>query len=287
MTDEIIVNFTPTGMIPTKAQTPNVPISPNEIADDVFKACEIGISTLHLHARNADESPAYAAETYAEIIEKIRKYQKDLPICVSLSGRDVTEFEKRTSPIHLTGDLKPDMGSLTLSSLNFNKQASINSPQMITDIASLMREKSIKPELEVFDTGMINYAAYLIKKELLKAPYFFNLILGNIACAQANLLHLSVMINDLPENAFFTIGGIGLNQLKMNSVAISVGAGIRIGLEDNIWFDAAKTKLATNTDLLKRAKTIIEANEKRVMSPQNFRKTLNLRSGNGDYGESL
>ena len=177
------------------------------------------------------------------------------------------------------------MGSLTLSSLNFNKQASMNSPQTIIDIALLMQKFSVKPELEAFDTGMINYAKYLIRKGYIKPPYFFNLILGNIACAQANLLHTGMMINDLPENSFFAIGGIGLNQLKMNSIAISIGAGIRIGLEDNLWFDKDKTKLASNSDLLKRAKTIINANESAIMTPETFRKKLNLKEGNGDYGE--
>ena len=286
MNNEIIVNFTPTGLIPTKSQSKYVPVSANEIIDDVLSACKIGITTVHLHARNEDESPAYQAEKYAPIIEGIRKYQKNLVICVSLTGRNVTEFEKRTSPLHLTGNLKPDMGSLTLSSLNFNKQASMNSPQTIIDIASLMQKLSIKPELEAFDTGMINYAKYLIKKGCIKPPYFFNLILGNIACAQANLLHTGMMINDLPENSLFAIGGIGLNQLKMNSIAISIGAGIRIGLEDNLWFDKDRTKLASNSDLLKRAKTIIEANESVIMTPETFRKKLNLKEGNGNYGEN-
>ncbi len=286
MTNKIIINFTPTGIIPTKSQTPLVPITPEEIAEDVFKACELGITTVHLHARNDDCSPAYSAERYAEIISKIRKYEKDLVICVSLTGREVTEFEKRVAPLYLENELKPDMASLTLSSLNFNKQASINSPKTIMDIAALMQEMSVKPELEAFDIGMINYAKYLIKKGYITSPYFFNLILGNIACAQANLLHTGMMINDLPDNSFYTLGGIGANQLKMNSIAISIGAGIRIGIEDNIWYDTERTKLASNPDLLKRTKIIIEANEKEVMKPSEFRKLLNLKEGNGSYGDN-
>ena len=94
MNDEIIVNFTPTGLIPTKEQTEFVPISCNEIVEDVLSAYEEGITTVHLHARHEDGSSAYEAEAYAKIIEKIRKYTKELVICVSLSGRNVTEFEK-------------------------------------------------------------------------------------------------------------------------------------------------------------------------------------------------
>ena len=101
--------------------------------------------------------------------------------------------------LDLDDDAKPDMASLTLSSLNFNKITSVNSPDMIQRLASRMLERGIKPELEVFDFGMINYANYLIRKELIKPPYYFNIILGNIACAQATPLHAGLMLNDLPE----------------------------------------------------------------------------------------
>lgn len=283
--DSLIINFTPTGMIPVKKQNPFVPIKPAEIIDDVLEACRLGISSVHLHARNpASQEPDYRAELYAEIISGIRKYEKELVICVSLSGRNFNEFEKRAAPLTLKGDLKPDMGSLTLSSLNFNKQASINTPQMIYDLAAEMKKRKIKPELEAFDAGMINYAKYLIKKNVLKPPYYFNLILGNIACAQADLLHAGLMINDLPENSVWTLAGIGSNQLKINSVSISIGGGVRVGLEDNIWYDKNKTKPAKNIDLLKRIHTIAGANERTVMTPAEFRKILNLKPGRGKYG---
>ncbi|MBQ9271982.1 MAG: 3-keto-5-aminohexanoate cleavage protein [Alphaproteobacteria bacterium] len=287
MTNDIIVNFTPTGIIPTKSQNPNVPISANEIADNVFEAAEIGITSVHLHARNFDGTPAHSAEKYAEIIEKIRKYLKELVICVSLSGRNVYELNQRTAPLYLQGDLKPDMGSLTLSSLNFNNQASINSPQTVMDIASLLKKLAIKPELEVFDLGMINYAKYLSKKGYIRPPYFFNLILGNIASAQANLLHTAIMINDLPENSFYTLGGLGKYQLEMNALAIATDAGVRVGLEDNIFFDQNKTEPASNAELLKRIKRIMEAQGKKVMASKDFRKILNLQPGNGLYGEKI
>ena len=284
-TEKLIINFTPTGMIPTKEQTKFVPIKPSEIIKDVLEAYNLGITSVHLHARNSDsQEPDYKSEDYAEIITGIRKYAKDLVICVSLSGRNFNEFKKRSDPLNLTGNLKPDMGSLTLSSLNFNKQASINTPQMIYDLALEMNKRKIKPELEAFDAGMINYAKYLIKKNILKPPYYFNLILGNIACAQADILHAGVMINDLPDNSVWSLGSIGVNQLKINSLAISMGGGVRVGLEDNIWYDKSRTKLAKNIDLLKRIHSIAKVNERKIMKPQEFRKLLNLKSGNGKYG---
>lgn len=234
----LIINFTPTGMIPTKEMTPHVPISINEIIEDVHEATELGITMVHLHARNEiSGKPDYKKELYGKLIEGIRTYSKELIICVSLSGRGIKEFEHRASPLQLEGDLKPDMGSLTLSSLNFNKTESVNSPDMIQMLAQEMKNKGILPELEAFDSGMINYAKYLEKKGLLEAPHYFNLLLGNVACAQADLLHAGLMIRDLPENSYWSLAGIGDTQLFMNSVAIAADGGVRVGLEDNIYFD--------------------------------------------------
>jgi uncharacterized protein (DUF849 family) len=279
-----IINFTPTGMIPTKEMTPFVPISVHEIVEEVLGAADIGITMVHLHVRDQKGQPTYKAEIYSEIIAGIRKYNKDLVICVSLSGRNFCDFEKRTEPLKLGGALKPDMGSLTLSSVNFNNQASINSPEMIHALVREMNNYGIMPELEAFDAGMINYAKYLEKKELLNPPHYFNLILGNIACAQADLLHVGIMIRDLPPNSFWSLGGVGNCQLMMNSIAIAAGGGVRVGLEDNIWFDPARTKLARNSELLRRIHSIVETNEREVMKPVELRKLLKLEDGHGSYG---
>ena len=283
-----VINFTPTGMIPTKQMTPFVPVSVREIVEDVLEAADIGITTVHLHARDPKTGkPTYRAEVYAEIISGIRNYNKDLIICASLTGRTFQEFQKRAEPLKLDGDLKPDMGSLTLSSVNFNKQACLNSPEMIDALVREMNDRGIMPELEAFDAGMINYAKYLEKKGLLNAPYYFNLILGNIACAQADLLHAGIMIRDLPPYSFWSLGGIGDYQLTMNSIAIAAGGGVRVGLEDNIWFDRKRTKLARNSDLIRRVHKIIETNEREVMKPEELRKLLKMEKGHGRYGRRL
>ena len=285
MTENLILNFTPTGMIPTKKMTPFVPISVSEIVEDVHRATEIGITMVHLHARDPlSEEPTYKKDIYAKIIEGIRNYAPSLVICVSLSGRTFSKLEQRSDPLYLKGALKPDMGSLTLSSLNFNNIASANSPEMIQDLASIMKENGILPELEAFDIGMINYAKYLEKKRLIQPPFYFNLLMGNIACAQANLLHAGLMIQDLPENTLWSMAGIGSTQLKMNSLSIAIGGGVRVGLEDNIWYDGSRTKLATNIDLLQRIHTIAKANARELMTPSEFREKMNLAKGDGTYG---
>ncbi len=283
--DKIIVNFTPTGMLPTRSQTPHVPLAVDEIVRDVVLASKTGISMVHLHIRDeVTGEPDYHKEVYARVIDGIREKEPKLVICVSTSGRKIHEFEKRADALSLTGDQKPDMASLTLSSLNFNAQASINDPDMINNLADRMNEKGIKPELEAFDVGMLNYASYLIRKDKLRPPYYFNFILGNIACAQASLLHAGMMVNALPENSVFSMGGVGDVQLMVNSLAISMGYGVRVGLEDNIWYDQDRTTLATNAKLLERLHTIIGANGRTVMPPDELRRLLNLRDGTHGYG---
>jgi uncharacterized protein (DUF849 family) len=277
--EKLLINFTPTGMIPTKKMTPHVPITPEEIIEDVHSACELGITIVHLHARDLNTGePTYKAEIYSKIIEGIKKFSKDLIICVSLSGRTFKEFEKRSEPLDIGGSLKPDMGSLTLSSLNFIQHGSMNEPGMIRALAEKMNEKGIKPELEAFDSGMINFSKYLIKKEIIKPPFYYNLILGNIANAQADMLNAGMLVQYLPEESIWSFGGIGASQLEMNSIAIAAGGGVRIGLEDNIWYSSATNKLASNMDLLKRIHRIAQANEREIMKPCEAREILNMEN---------
>jgi len=284
---DLIVNFAPTGMIPTKDMTPHVPVSVQEIVEDVHQAVELAITMVHLHARDEDTGePTYEARVYEKIIAGIRSFSRDLIICVSLSGRNFKALERRTEVLQLTGDAKPDMGSLTLSSLNFNRVASVNSPDMVQSLAREMNVRGVVPELEAFDAGMINYARYLEGKGLISAPFYFNLLLGNVACAQADLLHAGIMIRDLPPCSSWSLAGIGDFQLSMNSVAIAMGGGVRIGLEDNIYYDRGRTRLATNADLLRRIHTIAEANERQVMTARQLRRIPETEAGDGQYGRS-
>ncbi|TFH36476.1 MAG: 3-keto-5-aminohexanoate cleavage protein [Dehalococcoidia bacterium] len=284
-TNNLIISFTPTGMLPTREMTPHVPISVSEIVEDVHRAAEIGITMVHVHARDeATGEPTWRAEIYERILLGIRRFAPELIVAVSLSGRTFQEFERRAEPLSLDGKAKPDMGSLTLSSVNFNRHASMNAPDMIQRLAVAMRERRILAELEAFDSGMINYAKYLESKGILEPPHYFNLLLGNIACAQADLLHAGVMIRDLPARSYWSLAGIGDAQLPMNSVAIAMGGGVRVGLEDQIWYDRGRTRLARNVDLVRRIHTLAQASEREIMVPAELRDLLNLQPGNGAYG---
>ena len=263
----LVVNFTPTGMVPTKDDTPHVPVSPAEIVEQVHEAYEIGITVVHLHARRADGSPGYEPEIYAEIFAGVRRHCADLPICASLSGRNFPEFEKRSAVL----ELRPDMASLTLGSLNFVREASMNAPEMIRMLIEKMARYGTVPELECFDAGMINYANHLIARGILAPPHYFNLILGNVAGAQADLLQVAALLRSLPSGAVWSLGGIGAAQLRANFIAIMEGGGVRVGLEDNLWLDPARKRLATNAALLRRVHDLAAFFERSLMTPTAFR----------------
>ncbi|MBL1209360.1 3-keto-5-aminohexanoate cleavage protein [Geminocystis sp. GBBB08] len=275
-TNKIIINLAPTGVIPNNNMTSHVPITPKEVALDVYNCAKFGLSCVHVHARDENQEQTGDSQRYVQYIEAIREKVPEMVICVSCSGRKDPNFESRSQVLSLTGDLRPDMASLTLSSLNFTKTASLNSPDTIIRLAEKMQNNGIKPELEIFDVGMVNYAHYLIKKGYLLAPYYFNIILGNIASAQANLLHLGMIIKELPSDSIWTVGGIGNAQLSANLMAISQGGGVRVGLEDNIWFDEERTELATNQSMMERIIKIIRLMGKEIISPKELRTYLKL-----------
>ena len=246
-----VINFTPTGTQPTRENS-YAPLLPNEIVEVVHEANEIGISTVHLHARDEETlKNTYKKEVYQKIMEGIKKHCPDLLICVSLTGRNFPELEKRSEVLQL----HPDMGSLTMSSLNFPSGASINQPETIMGLIQEMDKYGVQPEIECFDTGMLNYANYLISKNILKPPYHINVILGNMYNGQCDFGTLSSIKSNLPANSYTCLGGIGSQQLKTTTYGLLDFDGIRIGLEDNLYYKGKEK--TTNIDLLKRAHRIM------------------------------
>jgi uncharacterized protein (DUF849 family) len=271
-----ILNLAPTGVIPTKQMNQYVPITPEDVADDVRKCLKYGISSVHIHARDSKGLNTNDTNTYTKFIEAIKNVDETLPICVSCTGRLDPRFENRSAVLDITGALKPDMASLTLSSLNFPMRASINEPDIVVRLAEKMQNKGIKPELEVFDLGMMNFAHYLIKKGYLEPPFVFNFILGNIASAQAQLLHLGTLLSELPDNSVWLTGGIGMAQLPSAFLSLSQGGGIRTGLEDNIWFNQKRTIPASNETMVERIHHLAGMLDLTCMSGATLRQKLKL-----------
>lgn len=274
--DGFILNLAPTGMIPTKAMNPHTPLSVTEIVADARRCVELGANILHLHARDDAGQPTWRKEVYARIIGGIRTHCPQVVICVSLSGRDVSDYEKRADPLLLVDDLKPDMASLTLASLNFATGASLNSPKMIQLLAARMLETGVKPELEVFDAGMVNYARYLADKGLLQPPFYVNILLGNIASAQATPAALGHLISELPAGSLWTGGGIGPCQLTMNTMGLMFGQGLRVGLEDYLWMDPLRQQIASNPAMVQRAVDLGALLGKKPASALAVRRALGL-----------
>lgn len=276
---KLIINLAPTGMVSTRAMTPHAPCTVREIVADVARCVRRGANLVHLHARDRQGRPTYRREVYARIIGGIREQFPGLPICVSLSGRVFGRFEERADPLRLRGDLKPDLASLTLGSLNFARETSLNSPEMIRRLAERLLERGVKPELEVFDLGMLNYAHYLIDRALLQPPHYFNLILGNVATAQASPSHLGQLISGLPQQSLWTVGGLGRHQLPMNVLGLLFGNGARVGLEDALWFDTRQRQLATNEMLVERLVQLAGTFGREIASAREVRAALGLPGG--------
>lgn len=261
---EKIINLCPTGTQSTRHNS-LAPIFTNEIIDEVLSCNEAGITIVHLHARDHNAVNTYKKEYFQQIIEGIKIYAPDLVIGVSLSGRYVSDKILRSEVL----SLRPDLGSLTMSSLNFPASASVNEPETIVWLIEEMNKYCVSPEIECFDSGMLNYTNYLVKKGILSGPLYINVILGNLFNAGTDLSTVASIINNLPKNAKVCFGGIGDSQLKANILGLLEADGIRIGLEDNFYF--GKKEKATNQQLLARINRIMDEMGHTTMSSTAFK----------------
>lgn len=272
-----IINIALTGMIPTKELNPSIPLTPEEIAEDADIAVKLGASIIHVHARDDKGVPTWKKEIYAEIINRIREKHPKVIITVSTSGRNWPEFEKRAEVLELDSDLKPDMATLTMGSMNFINTASINSPEMIEKLATVMQENGIKPEFEIFEPGMLHKANFMLERGIIKDenPYF-NIFLGNLGTAPLEVTNISALLNLLPQNANWAIAGLGKFQLRANVIGLALGGGVRLGLEDNIYFNEEKEELASNKSQLERINKIIDLMNLEISSIEETRGSLGL-----------
>lgn len=170
------------------------------------------------------------------------------------------------------------MASLTTGSLNFQTGPSLNSITMIERLALEMKEQGVKPELEVFDLGMINLIKYLERNQLISGKKYINILLGNINTSPATLGGLNAMVQDLPDESVWAVAGLGQFQLPMNLMAMTAGGHVRVGIEDNIYYDVNKRVLASNKMLVDRIRQMAEVLERPIASVEEARKMLGLES---------
>ncbi len=274
LVDKLIIKLAPTGMIPTKEETQHVPITPQEIAEDTYKAYKLGVSVVHVHARDESGRPTHRKEYFEEIFARIKDKCPDIILCATTSGRVTPQVEHRTEVL----DLDVEMASLTMGSMNFPKYPSVNSLETIKGLASRMNARGILPELEIFESGFINTAKYLAKNGYLTSPLHFNMLLGSLGSIPADLRDLVYLVESLPPGSTWSATGIGRFQTQINVAAILMGGHVRVGIEDSIYYDYPKKVMATNEKLVKRIVNIAEELGREIATPEEARSILGLKA---------
>lgn len=269
---KLIIQIAPTGMVPSRMDTPYVPITPEEIARDTCEAYRLGASVVHLHARDGEGKPTYRKEVYENIVSRIREKCPDIIVCISTSGRSDPDIGHRAEAL----DLRPEMASLMMGHVNFFKNPSINTMDIIQQLACAMDGRGIKPELEVFEPGFINTAKYLAIKGFLKMPLHFNLLLGSLGDIPADVRDLAYMVESLPAGSTWSASGIGRFHAQITAAAILLGGHVRVGVEDSIYYNYERKELATNKGLVERAVRIASELGRDIATPAEAREILGL-----------
>jgi 3-keto-5-aminohexanoate cleavage enzyme len=268
-------------MVARRADSAHVPLTVEEIVADGAECAARGATMLHLHARRADGSPAWERAAFREIVVGLRERCPRVLLCVTTSGREVGELDKRADVLELDGAARPDMASLTLGSLNFRTQASVNAPDVIEGLARAMAERGIRPELEVFDTGMAYLAHELLHRALITPPLYANVLLGGPNSAPATAGALATLVDALPAGTTWGAAGIGAFQLKMNAIAIFMGGHVRTGLEDNLWLNGQRRRPATNAELVERVAALARIADRPLATPEQTRARLGFDAAPG------
>jgi uncharacterized protein (DUF849 family) len=271
--EPLIINAAITGMVPMPQDNPDLPVTIKDIIDEARRCASAGASIVHIHARDDQGRPAWQAEIYQEIIQGIREVCPELLISGSTSGRLWSEFDKRAAVL----DCKPDFASLTPGSMNFPGSSSVNSPQIVQQLAQAMSERDVVPELEFFELGMIDYVRdFLIPKGFLKPPLYANLLLGSLGSVAATARNLVHLVDALPPGTTWAATGIGRFQFKVQALAMTMGGHVRVGLEDNLWMDAEKAAPATNLRLIERVVRLAEVLGRPIATPACTRQIIGL-----------
>lgn len=267
--EKIIVTIAPTGNVPTKKLNPNVPVTPDEIAEDAYRCYQEGASVLHIHARDEASEPTADPDVFKAIVEKV-KAKCDIIIQISTGARGGKSYEERAAPLNL----KPEMASLATGSSNFATQVNSNPNDFVEFLAKRMIDLNIKPEIELFDVAMISNAEFLMEKGLIKRPAQFNLVMGvpgSIKATPKNFFH---MLESIPKDSTWSVLGVGKQHLQMIGLGIVLGGNIRVGLEDVMEY--TKGVPASNPALVKRAVEISRAYGREPATPAEARQILGL-----------
>lgn len=272
-TDPVVIIVAPTGAEVTKEQNPHLPITPEEIADEVASSASEGASVVHIHARLNDGRPTTNPDVLRRIADLIRQ-RCDVVIGMSTGAEVGMSQEERIRVL----DARPEIASLNCGSMNFDHEIFGNPPALIETLAERMQAEGIRPELETYDLGMLAAVGRLIDQGLLDEPPLYNFVMGvrgGVAASPENLL---AMLRERPRLGQWTVTGIGRHQLPLTTLACAMGGHMRVGFEDNIYY--RKGELATsNAELVARARRIAEELGRPVATPDQARDILGVARG--------
>ena len=271
--EKVILTVAPTGAWPTKKETPYVPLQPEEIAAEVFACYQAGASVAHIHVRDDEDKASMSFEKFEKTVRLIRE-RCDIVLNLTTSGGLGLSDEERMKPFM---ELKPEMASYDCGSMNWgHSSVFINSPSFLEKLGMTMKEIGVKPEIEVFDAGMVYNAEYYLNKGILDSPPHYQFVLGAPGGMSATVENLVFLKSRIPETATWSALGIGKGHLPILYTSLALGGNIRVGMEDNIYY--SKGVLAkSNVEFVERAKRIAAELGKEIATPDETRELLGLR----------
>lgn len=268
--DKLIITAALVGAETTKQDNPNLPTSPQELADAAYACWQAGASIVHLHVRDANEQPTQDVAIFAEAMRLIQE-RCDIIVQFSTGGAVGLPVEERTKPL----SLRPEMATLTTGTVNFGPDVFFNSEPYVEAIAKAVQENGVKPEIEVFEAGMIDNALRLVRKGLVTPPLHFDFVMGvpgGIGGTVKNLLHLA---ESIPAGSTWSVAGIGRTELPLATMAIIMGGHVRVGFEDNIYYSRG-VKAESNAQLVERIVRLAKELGREVAAPNEARQLLGM-----------
>lgn len=292
MNRDVFITCAVTGSGATQDRSPHVPRSPKEIADAAVAAAKAGAAVVHCHVRDPDTgAPSRDLKLYRELTDRIRDSDVDMVLNLTAGMGGDMVFSGASSPLPLTtgtdmvgaeervahiAECLPEICTLDCGTMNFAEADYVmtNTPGMLQAMGRMMTELGVKPEIEAFDTGHLWYAKQLVADGILAPDALVQLCMGVPWGAPDDLNTFMAMVNNVPSEWTFSAFALGRHQMAYVAASVLAGGNVRVGLEDNLWLD--KGVLATNDQLVTRARGIIEGMGARLLTPAEVREKLNL-----------
>jgi 3-keto-5-aminohexanoate cleavage enzyme len=271
--DKLIITAAVTGSRIPRSKTPYIPITTKEIAQSAMECWEAGASIVHIHVRDPEtQIGTQNMHIFRQVVEPLRE-KTDLILCLTTSG--IPGLNLPTEERLQVLDLKPELASLDAGTILLGGQPFINTPEFLEAAARKMKEVGVKPEIEIFDTGMITTSLRMRGQGLLEDPLHFQFVLGTPYGATATPRTLLYMLDMIPRDATWSIIGIGRSHLPMSVMALTMGGHIRVGMEDNIYYSRGEL-VKKNAQFVERIVRIAKEYGRPVATPNEAREILSL-----------